>query len=182
MANTVSEFRIGQNTSERLVPIVVNKYDDKIYIDINNTTFVNRVINLYQWFEAKQGEIEKLSAIIEKADFEKDIIGAKDALEALSNMYAEIGERFDMVFGEGTLRKYFRELYEVFGDDFIPDDECLEDFIDEITPVLNKLFELREKRIERKYSKKKRRTTHNKTKQELIDEAVAKKAEKEENA
>lgn len=182
MANTVSEFRIGQNTSERLVPIIVNTYGDKIYIDINNTTFVNKVINLYQWFEGKQDEVKKIQAAIDKADAEQDIIGAKDALEALTNLYREMAERFDMVFGEGTIRKYFRPLYEAFGDDFVPDDECFEDFIDEITPVLNKLFELREKRIEKKYSKKKRAVTnrtHNKTKQELIDEAIEK---KEENA
>jgi len=31
-------YRIGQKVAEKLIPIIVNDYDDAIYIDINDTT------------------------------------------------------------------------------------------------------------------------------------------------
>lgn len=51
----------------------------------------------------------------------------------------ESTERIDGVFGQGTLKKYFREHY---GNtpDFMPGAECLIDFFEQMAPVLEKLF------------------------------------------
>ena len=66
--------------------------------------------------------------------------------------YKESAGRIDDIFGEGTLRKYFRKFYEV-NPDFVPDDECLYDFIEEMTPILNELFADRSKRLALKYNR-----------------------------
>jgi len=155
-------YRIGQKVSEKLTPIIVNEYGDEIYIDINDTTFVDKVINLFQWFEEKNREIGEL--INKKKDefdnidvTDKDKINSyKTYISIFNEMYKEICEQFDKVFGEGTIRKYFRKLYEVYGDDFVPDDECITDFIEEIMPVLDQLFAMRKEKNKKRHSKKKK--------------------------
>ncbi len=48
----------------------------------------------------------------------------------------------DNIFGEGTVRKYFRRFYEE-NPDFMPNVECFTDFLEQITPVMQKLSENR---------------------------------------
>lgn len=35
-------YVIGQKVSEKLTEIIVNEYDDAIYIDVNDTSFMNK--------------------------------------------------------------------------------------------------------------------------------------------
>lgn len=46
----------------------------------------------------------------------------------------------DNIFGEGTVKKYFRKLYEE-DPDFMPGVECFTDFLNQITPVMRNLHE-----------------------------------------
>lgn len=161
------EYRIGQNVSEKLIPIIVNEYEDKIFINIDDTTFVTKVINLYQWFDKKSVEIEKLNSDYQEKmkniEANKDVAAEdldiyKDFLKQVTDIYRDICERIDELFGEGTIKKYFRKLYEAYGDEFVPDDECIEDFIDEITPVIEQLFKIRKDNIRSRYHKKNKRS------------------------
>lgn len=45
----------------------------------------------------------------------------------------------DGIFGEGTLRKYFRDIYEEIPD-FLPDADCIMDFLEQVIPVMEGLF------------------------------------------
>lgn len=45
----------------------------------------------------------------------------------------------DEIFGEGTVRKYFRFAYEAVPD-FLPDSGCISDFFEKITPVMEQMF------------------------------------------
>lgn len=161
------EYRIGQKVSEKLIPIIVNEYEDKIFINIDDTTFVTKVINLYQWFDKKSVEIEKLNSDYQEKmkniEANKDVAAEdldiyKDFLKQVTDIYRDICERIDELFGEGTIKKYFRKLYEAYGDEFVPDDECIEDFIEEITPVIEQLFKIRKYNIRSRYHKKNKRS------------------------
>lgn len=48
-------------------------------------------------------------------------------------------EKIERVFGQGTLKKYFRDHYEKLPD-FMPGTECFIDFFEQIAPVLERLF------------------------------------------
>lgn len=51
-------------------------------------------------------------------------------------------EKIDSIFGQGTLKKYFRSFYEEIPD-FVPFTKCFIDFYDQMVPVLEELFERR---------------------------------------
>ena len=53
---------------------------------------------------------------------------------------------------------------------FVPDEECIYDFFEEITPVMNQLFEDRKKKIELRFNKNRKGGKGNKyrTKDQLI--------------
>lgn len=163
-------YVIGQKVSEKLTEIIINEYDDAIYIDVNDTSFMNKVIDLFQWFDLIQVKINRL-----QTEYEKEVknINMPDEVEELMakpeilnihkkynseiiSLHKEICGKFDEVFGKGTIRKYFRKLYEAFGNEWVPDTECIEDFITEIIPVIEKLFENRKASIRRRYTKKKK--------------------------
>lgn len=44
------------------------------------------------------------------------------------------------VFGEETIEKYFRKIYEEYSD-FTPGVECFMDFFEKVTPVMERLFD-----------------------------------------
>ena len=56
---------------------------------------------------------------------------------------AEFSEKaikiIDNIFGEGTLKKYFRNIYEEVPE-FLLDAECIADFFKKISPVMETLF------------------------------------------
>ena len=46
----------------------------------------------------------------------------------------------DGIFGSDTVKKYFRNIYSEIPD-FLPDTDCIIDFFEQITPVIEKLFD-----------------------------------------
>lgn len=90
--------------------------------------------------------------------------------------YQEASERIESIFGQGTLGKYFRKFYEI-NPDFVPDDECLYDFLDEMTPILNDLFADRSKRIALKYNRNRKggKRSRFRSKQEIIQDSMGRK-------
>ena len=65
----------------------------------------------------------------------------------LKEMIAEI----DSLFGRDTIRNVFRECYEI-NEDFVPDEHALMDFVNKVMPVMEDLFDMRNKEIHKKYS------------------------------
>ena len=98
-------------------------------------------------------------------------------IEVISKMIEEL----DSCFGKGTISKVFkenRELYrEKFPDteeEYVPDEDALIDFVNQMIPTMNDLFETRNREIRRRYSPSRGKGKHNKTKEELIQEYKAK--------
>lgn len=90
-----------------------------------------------------QGKIERV---------EKKYRNRQDADSTAEMVLKEIGIKADFsneavtvidgIFGEGTIKKYFRDLYEEVPG-FTPDVECLTDFLEQITPVMEALSNMR---------------------------------------
>ena len=154
-----NEFRTSNKAEDNLAKVFLNSNDDYIYINVKDATIFDRFALLLQWLEEKEVSLkdqEKNSKDYIVRDENGDVVDVDvDEFIKCSSLRTEtckeVVERIDGIFGENTLRKYFRKFYEI-NPGFVPDDECIYDFLDEMTPILNELFSEREKRIELKYS------------------------------
>ena len=158
------DFRTDNRQEENIAKVYLNSKDDFIYIDEKDTSIFERFAALLKWLEEKGNEITNKEKELEQRHG-KDIITRNDAGEVTdinvdafvafskfrTETYQEAADQIDKIFGQNTIRKYFRTSYEI-NPDFTPDDECIYDFLDEITPILNELYSDRAKRISLKYS------------------------------
>lgn len=80
-------------------------------------------------------EYEKVQNDAEKDSLDK----IKKAAKMLTGFSEKVVEMIDGVFGEKTIRNYFYRQYEA-DPCFLPDAECFQDFMDNMTSVFNRIF------------------------------------------
>lgn len=176
------EFKTSNQQEENLAKVSLNSNGDYIYINEKDAAIFDRFAAFMKWLEEKDSEIRKKGEEFEK-QYGKDIIKLDedgevedvnvDAFVQYSRLrtetYKEAADSIEAIFGQGTLRKYFRKFYEI-NPEFVPDDECICDFIEEMTPILNDLFADRSKRLALKYSRDRKGGKRSKyrSRQELI--------------
>lgn len=77
-----------------------------------------------------------------KEDFESVMKKASAMSEENVRFSTEAVKTIDSIFGEGTIKKYFRNIYREIPD-FLPDADCITDFFKQITPVTERIFSRR---------------------------------------
>ncbi len=93
-------------------------------------------ISIIERFGAAGEELEALADEMEKKDTED---GSYQERIAVRREFSEKASAImDSVFGDGTTRKYFGDVYAVIPD-FCPDLECFLDFWDSLIPVIERL-------------------------------------------
>lgn len=102
---------------------------EKITVSGNDISIIER-------FEAAGEELEALADDMEKKETEEKT--AKEKIAERREFSEKAAEIMDGVFGEGTTRKYFGDVYEAIPD-FCPDVECFMDFWDSLIPVIERL-------------------------------------------
>lgn len=102
---------------------------DKITVSGNDISIIER-------FEAAREELEALADDMEKRETEEKT--AKEKIAERREFSEKATEIMDGVFGEGTTRKYFGDVYEVIPD-FCPDAECFMDYWNSLIPVIERL-------------------------------------------
>lgn len=170
------EYKLHGGLQDDLVKVLVNDDDDYVYLNPNDSTFMDRFAKFLAWLEEKTSELEKLGkekdeqyegrAMISE-DGEVDV---EQLLEFTSIQVAtlnEITERIDDLFGQNTLRKFFKAFYEI-NPDFVPDADCVNDFLEQIIPAVNDAYDARIERINAKYNKSRRGKKRQRTKAELL--------------
>lgn len=186
----MSESRI-QSISKQYEKVYVNEHDDYILIDPGDHSFLSKFADFIHWLEDKQAELDKISAEMkekyagremfkenEDGNVDVDTEQLTDLISVQTSTYKECEEKVEELFGQDALKKYFRASYEI-NPDFIPDIDYIFDFIEEITPVLDKTYGARAERINKRYNKN-RKGKHTKSKAELIVEGKARAAGKNE--
>lgn len=180
----MKEKRIASRNSIEAYKLFLNDRDDYIYINDQDAALFDRFAEFINWIGEKTAELQKQER--EFAEKYGDEIVKKDengnveeinapALLEISKMrtqtYRDTANKIDSIFGEGTIKKFFYVSYDI-NPNFVPDDECIFDFLEEITPVLNDLFADRKKRIDLKYGKNRNGGKGNKyrSKTQLINE------------
>lgn len=131
---------MSKESKSGLYKIELNDMGDYIEISTADTGLFDRFVGTYRQIvnaakdlPRRYGEIEKVRVIPghENKTVEK--------IRANVRFYEESAEKIDLVFGQGTLKKYFREHYEKIPD-FMPRTEYFIDFFEQMVPVLEKLF------------------------------------------
>lgn len=124
------------------IKIELNDEGDHIVISTGDNTFFDRFTagflqiadeaaslpGIYYGIKKKYGCMQgrSIDKIVDKAKVDAEF--SEKAIKIIDN-----------IFGKGTLKKYFRQLYEEIPD-FLPDAECFADFFKKISPVMETLF------------------------------------------
>lgn len=123
-----------------LFKIELNKWGDYIEISTADTGIFDRFVETYRQIVSAAKDLPRRYREIEKV---RVIPGHEnktvEKIRANVRFYEESAEKIDLVFGQGTLKKYFREHYEKIPD-FMPGTEYFIDFFEQMAPVLEKLF------------------------------------------
>lgn len=180
------EFKTSGQQEDSFAKVYLNSRNDFIFINEKDSTIFDLFADFLRWLEEKDQDIKRkekeyaekygTEIIKRNEDGEVEEINT-EAFLAYANLrteiYREAAERIDSVFGSGTIRKYFYQSYEI-NPGFVPDDECIYDFLDEMTPILNELFSDRSKRLELKYNRNRKGGKRNKyrSKEQLIKDGM----------
>lgn len=161
-------YTIGKKISGQLQKVELNEFGDFILINPNDVAFPKAFGAFIRWIEEKEAELGKTASELENkykgipmishdesGDVKIDSEQFSLYMQIKTELYTECCQRIDEIFGQDALKKYFRVFYEV-NPDFIPDEDCIMDFVDEISLVLESIYQERFKRINQKYNKKRK--------------------------
>lgn len=132
------------DSSASLVKVALNSKGDYTVISTDDATLFDRfvagfkrVADIADAAPAKLKEIEKKYAKSTGATSKMD-----EVLE-ISRVNVDFSrdavDVVDSIFGAGTVKKYFRNIYEELPD-FVPNPDCILEFFEKITPEMEKLF------------------------------------------
>lgn len=131
---------MSEDSKSGLYKIELNDMGDYIEISTADTVIFDRFVETYRQIVSAAKELPRRYREIEKV---RVIPGHEnktvEKIRANVRFYEESAERIDLVFGHGTLKKYFREHYEKIPD-FMPGTEYFIDFYEQMAPVLENLF------------------------------------------
>ena len=125
-----------------LIKIELNDKGDYITISTDDTTLFDRFIAGYLQIANEAERVLKEHKKIEKKyrGMKGHEIAKVTDIARLDVAFSEKAIKIiDSIFGEGTLKKYFRKLYNA-EPNFLPSAECFTDFFENIMPVMEKLF------------------------------------------
>lgn len=161
----MQENRIQNKHSESTIKVYVNDFDDYVLLDPSDTSLAMRFQKFMVWLNGRGQELtESAQALDEKykgtemvrtdeetGETDIDLEQFGEFAEIQCAFYGEVTDKLEEVFGQNILKKYFRTSYEV-NPGFVPDDVAIEDFLEAITPVMEKVFQQRFDRMNKKYS------------------------------
>ncbi len=131
----------GLNVEE----ITINKHGDKIFVSPEDTNLFDRFVNCFD-FIIKQSKIkdEEVKEIEKKYSGKDDIENEIEMTVEISRVNVgfsnEAVKKIDDIFGDGTVKKYFRDHYEKIPS-FLPGVDCFMEFMDKISQIMEKIFE-----------------------------------------
>ena len=144
--------------SVSLTKIELNDSGDYITVSADSPAFFDRFAAGYKQIADLADSIPgNLEEIEKKYDGKEDFSSTMDKTMEMSAVNVDFSKSaagiIDGIFGPDTVKKYFRSIYEEIPD-FLPDADCIIDFFEQITPVIEKLFD---RKIERQMAASKAR-------------------------
>lgn len=142
-----AENKQTMTTQARLIKVVLNDEGDHIAISTDDLPLLDRYIaglkRIGDMTDEMPGKLEKIEKKYQGMKGQSSAASTADRMLETARLNIAFSEEvisiFEGVFGEGVLKKYFRKLYDEVPD-FMPEAECFTDFIQKMTPVMEKLF------------------------------------------
>lgn len=135
----VEEMHIENRVT--LTKVFFGKGDDFIVVSGNDASIYLKFVNARKQFLSLAEELEDEELKI-KEKYKADEEVSEEDEEKLLSMYRDFSEKsekiMDGVFGNGTTRKFWGDVYEVIPD-FIPKVEAWMDYFDSLIPVAERL-------------------------------------------
>lgn len=125
------EMRIDNRV--QLTKVYVGGGDDYIVVSGNDISIIDRFLSAGEELEALAAELDKKESEVGESDYKKEMEIRREFSEKATAI-------MDGVFGDGTTRKFFGDVYAVIPN-FQPDAECFIDFWDSLIPVIERLSE-----------------------------------------
>lgn len=124
--------------------VEINTHGDKIHISPDDSAMMDNfvkcfdnIVKMSDECAAKCAEIEKRYAGKEGVD--NDIANAVELSSVNVSFSNESVKAIDSIFGNGTVRTYFRDHYEKIPN-FLPGMACFMDFFAQMSPVMEDIF------------------------------------------
>ena len=137
----IEEMKIEKTETEemrlenrvQLTKVYVGGGDDFIVVSGNDISIIDRFLAAGEELETLAEKLDKKESEVSENDYKKEMEIRKEFSEKATAI-------MDGVFGEGTTRKFFSDVYAAIPN-FQPDAECFIDFWDKLIPVIERLSE-----------------------------------------
>lgn len=132
-------------TNLNIEEVTINQHGDKIYISADDAKMFDEFIKCFDFIiersSASEKEISEIEKKYEGKEETKDSIKMAVEMSQVNVAFSnEAATSIDGIFGENTVKKYFRDHYEKIPS-FLPSVDCFLDFFEQITPVMEQLFD-----------------------------------------
>lgn len=132
---------------QNLTKIELNDHGDYVMVSTDSAAFFDGFAEGYKKISDMANAIPARMEEIEKGHGKGSSFD--EAIE-MSRVVREFSEEavgtIDGIFGVGTMKKYFRNVYEEIPN-FLPDAGCIMDFLEQVTPIVEKLFDRKVERL-----------------------------------
>lgn len=134
----------AESGSVNIIKMELNDFGDYVMIPADEPTFFDRFVTGYKnIIELADGIPAKIEEIEKKYEGKEDFHSSIDKITEMSAVNVNFSEEavkiINGIFGDDVIEKYFREVYEAVHS-FLPDADCIIDFFEKITPVIEKIF------------------------------------------
>lgn len=148
----MENVRIERN-SGNILKIELNSAGDYIAVSVDSPKLFDGFAAGYKYISELADKVPvQMDDIEKKYDGKEDFSSIMDKTLELSavnvDFSKEASKTIDGIFGEGTVKKYFRDIYEEIPD-FLPDADCIMDFFEQIIPVMEDLFQRKVDRLQK---------------------------------
>lgn len=137
--------KIRLDDSERMVEIELNESGDSIVISAASTTLFDKFVTGYKGiYDLADSIPAKIKEVEKKYEGKEDFSSQIEKTVEISRINVDFSKDavriIDSIFGEGTISKYYKAMYDKIPD-FIPDAYCIIEFFEKIVPVVERVFD-----------------------------------------
>ena len=134
-----------ENKKIKVLKIELNNNGDYVAVSADDSTMFDRFVTGFkQIAEMADNLPHKINAIENQYQEQEGFTSAAEKTVLIVRENKSFSEQsiqvIDEIFGAGTVKKYFRDIYAEIPD-FLPDAECILDFFEKIAPIMEDLFQ-----------------------------------------
>lgn len=146
IASGIKEIAVENEKGEIVTTLFINMENEDII-----PAFSRLIQNLNHVTDEFMKEAEELDDKYKDENEDSGYEGIVEKSCAKVRYIEKCIEEVDAVFGQGTIRNVYKECYDL-NKYFVPSEELLIQFVDEVIPIMNELFKQKFQENKRRYS------------------------------